>query len=61
MKIERINEYSIEDTHISNPNLDKAPHLWVTEDLLGGLLNTALYAPSPWLLYKKLKERKRNE
>ena len=61
MKTQRINEYSVEEESMPNPKLDKAPHLWVPEDLLGSLLNTALYAPSPWLLYKKLKERKRNE
>ena len=59
--MQRINEYSIEDTYIHNSNLDKAPHLWEPQDLLGSLLNPPLYAPSPIVLYKKLKERKRNE
>lgn len=59
--MQRINEYCIEEEQEPNPNLDKAPHLLVSEDLLGSLLNPPLYAPSPWLLYKKLKESKRNE
>ena len=61
MKAQRINEYWIEEEQYPNPNLDKAPHLWVPEDLLGSLLNPPLYAPSPIVLYKKLKESKRNE
>lgn len=58
--MQRINEYSIEEQE-PNPNLNKAPHLWKPQDLLGSLLNSPLYAPSPSVLYKKLKERKRNE
>lgn len=62
MKTQRINEYWIEEEQEPNPYLqNKAPHLWEPQDLLGSLLNTYLYAPSPIVLYKKLKERKRNE
>lgn len=37
--MQRINEYSIEEEHEPNPNLNKAPHLWEPQDLLGSLLN----------------------